>query len=72
MRSGEVGGGEMNSSFYCRCKVNFINSAFEVVSGEGGRGQITQIAAAAAAAASGVMKLLGPASGPIKQVHDSK
>lgn len=25
-------GKEMNSGFYCRCKVNFKNSAFEVVS----------------------------------------
>lgn len=40
-RGGGGGGKKMNSSFYCRCKVNFINSAFEVVSREGvggGRG----------------------------------
>lgn len=59
-------GEKMNSSFYCRCKVNFINSAFEVVSGEGGADK------ADSGGGGGVMKLLGRASGPIKQVHDTK
>lgn len=57
---------ESKSSFNCWYTVNFINSAFEVVSGE------VEADKEDSSSEKGVMKLLSPSSRPIKQVHASK
>lgn len=60
---------ESKSSFNCWYTVNFINSAFEVVSGEV---EADKDDSSSSSSEKGVMKLLSLTSRPIKQVHVSK
>ncbi len=59
---------ESKSSFNCWYTVNFINSVFEVVSGEVEADKEDS----SSSSEKGVMKLLSLTSRPIKQVHVSK